>query len=329
MNSVLQCLSCTIPLTRIFLDGTYKKYLNKSNPLGTGGQLAMSYANLIYQMWNTQTRAISPIDFKQAISRFAPQFSGNQQHDAQEFLGFLLDGLHEDLNNKTPNYKPTNDPEDPNIPIHILGQMSWENYLKRNNSHIVNIFQGQLKSTLTCLDCGKQSITFNPFMYLSVPIRPGDNLMNCLKHYTEEEFLEESDCWNCPRCKRYRRAKKQLTIWKLPDILLIHYKRFFFSGPWRDKLDHEITFPFRGLEMSGFVPNQRFVNPSAQNNSTSYNLFAFVNHFGGLNGGHYTAICKNPYRKAWYKFDDNYVTELKESEIQVKPAYILFYVRNQ
>lgn len=32
------------------------------------------------------------------MSKFAPQFSGYQQHDAQELLTFLLDGLHEDLN---------------------------------------------------------------------------------------------------------------------------------------------------------------------------------------------------------------------------------------
>jgi ubiquitin carboxyl-terminal hydrolase 4/11/15 len=32
------------------------------------------------------------------VGRFAPQFSGYQQHDSQELLTFLLDGLHEDLN---------------------------------------------------------------------------------------------------------------------------------------------------------------------------------------------------------------------------------------
>ncbi len=36
--------------------------------------------------------------FKQVVGKFAPQFSGYQQHDSQELLAFLLDGLHEDLN---------------------------------------------------------------------------------------------------------------------------------------------------------------------------------------------------------------------------------------
>ena len=32
------------------------------------------------------------------VGKFAPQFSGYQQHDSHELLAFLLDGLHEDLN---------------------------------------------------------------------------------------------------------------------------------------------------------------------------------------------------------------------------------------
>ena len=36
--------------------------------------------------------------FQHQVSRFAPQFSGYQQHDSQEMLTFILDALHEDLN---------------------------------------------------------------------------------------------------------------------------------------------------------------------------------------------------------------------------------------
>ncbi len=42
--------------------------------------------------------SVTPRQFKAKIGRFAPQFSGYQQHDSQEFLAFLLDGLHEDTN---------------------------------------------------------------------------------------------------------------------------------------------------------------------------------------------------------------------------------------
>jgi len=47
---------------------------------------------------------------------------------------------------------------------------AWESHLKRNQSTIVDLFQGQLKSTVKCPDCGKISVTFDPFMYLSLPL---------------------------------------------------------------------------------------------------------------------------------------------------------------
>lgn len=42
--------------------------------------------------------SISPSRFKEVISHYASQFRGSDQQDSQEFLAFLLDGLHEDLN---------------------------------------------------------------------------------------------------------------------------------------------------------------------------------------------------------------------------------------
>jgi ubiquitin C-terminal hydrolase len=36
--------------------------------------------------------------FKACVEQFAPQFVGQAQQDAQEFMAYLLDGLHEDVN---------------------------------------------------------------------------------------------------------------------------------------------------------------------------------------------------------------------------------------
>lgn len=47
---------------------------------------------------------------------------------------------------------------------------SWENYLKRNRSIIVDLLVGQYKSTLICPDCKKISITFDPYMSVSLPL---------------------------------------------------------------------------------------------------------------------------------------------------------------
>ena len=71
---------------------------HRSNPLGSGGQLADEFYILVRAIWVECYRQISPRDFKSVVSSVAPYFSGTQQHDSQEFLVYLLDGLHEDLN---------------------------------------------------------------------------------------------------------------------------------------------------------------------------------------------------------------------------------------
>lgn len=98
MNSSLQCLSATIPLTDYFLGYNYRSEINAKNPLGSGGKLVNSFGSLIKAMWLGNSRTVKPQTFKIYLERFAPQFKGTHQHDAQEFLSFLLDGIHEDLN---------------------------------------------------------------------------------------------------------------------------------------------------------------------------------------------------------------------------------------
>lgn len=76
----------------------------RTNPLGNRGKLAEEYAKLILKMWSGFS-SVSPAEFKWTVGRFAPQFSGYRQHDSQELLAFLLDGMHEDLNRiKDKNY---------------------------------------------------------------------------------------------------------------------------------------------------------------------------------------------------------------------------------
>lgn len=87
----------------------------------------------------------------------------------QELLAFLLDGLHEDLN-RVP-VKPYSELEDSDgRPDLIVAQEAWENHVLRNKSIIVDLFHGQLKSKVTCKVCGHESVRFDPFTYLSLPL---------------------------------------------------------------------------------------------------------------------------------------------------------------
>jgi len=204
MNAALQCLSNTIPLTDYFLGFNYETEINLQNFLGTGGQLVKSYAELIERIWDHNAKPqISPSNFKASLGRFAPQFEGFQQHDAMELLAFLLDGLHEDLNRVTKKPYAEDVEGDENSDCQKLAIKSWIAYLQRNMSIIVDLFQGQIRSKLSCQECGKESIKFESFMFLTLPISAdAKSIDDCLDLYCCEEILDEENKWHCPRCKK-------------------------------------------------------------------------------------------------------------------------------
>uniref|UniRef100_A0A8B9XN73 Ubiquitin carboxyl-terminal hydrolase n=1 Tax=Bos mutus grunniens TaxID=30521 RepID=A0A8B9XN73_BOSMU len=169
MNSALQCLSNVPQLTEYFLKNRYLEELNFCNPLGMKGEIAQAYADLVKQAWSGHHRSIVPQVFKTKVGHFASQFLGYQQHDSQELLSFLLDGLHEDLNRiKKKEYVELCDAA--GRPDQEVAQEAWQNHKRRNDSVIVDTFHGLFKSTLVCPDCGNVSVTFDPFCYLSVPL---------------------------------------------------------------------------------------------------------------------------------------------------------------
>jgi len=169
MNSALQCLSHSSLLTEYFLSDKYLDDINTDNPIGMGGELATEYANLIGALWRDGALTVTPRKFKSSLARFAPQFSGYSQQDAQELLAFLLDGLHEDLN-RVKNKPYVEERDSQGRTDADIANESWEAHTARNNSCIVDTFQGQYRSTLVCPSCGNKSVKFDPFMYLSIPL---------------------------------------------------------------------------------------------------------------------------------------------------------------
>eukprot|EP00045_Choanoeca_perplexa_P012453 m.135922 g.135922 ORF g.135922 m.135922 type:complete len:1072 (+) comp16013_c0_seq1:101-3316(+) len=323
MNSILQCLLYTTPLTLYFTQGRFRNDLNRRNPMGCKGDLAEEYAALMVELHKQSYRHLAPRFFKDTLAQFAPQFSGYQQQDAQEFASFLLDGLHEDLNRV--RKKPTMiDLKLDGLPDPLAAEKAWHEYTSRNNSIITDVFQGQYRSAIRCKTCDYESVNFSPFMFLTVPLARGSStsLKACLKELTRAEIVSGNDTWKCPRCKCHRSAVKSLGIWRLPPVLIIHLKRFTFDGPFRDKLQTLVRFPINGLNMREHV-----MNPELIRQPPTYNLYGISNHYGNMSGGHYIAFAKEPVRQTWHKFDDSAVSRLSESELCTSAAYVLFYTR--
>lgn len=212
-------------------------------------------------------------------------FAGNEQQDSHEFMMMLFEKLHHDL--------------------------KYHKHDGKDKSIVSDLFEGMLTSTLTCTYCKCHSKTFEEFNCLSLPI-PSEtrcNIYECLRHFLQPERIP---AWECPRCNQKREAEKEIDIHRLPKILIIHLKRFSQDGRWRQKLQTVVDFP---------VDSRLDVGHQL----TTYNLLAVVNHYGHLEGGHYTAFCKL-FNQHWYKFDDSNVSEIRDSNICGQAAYLLFYV---
>ncbi|XP_066474519.1 ubiquitin carboxyl-terminal hydrolase 19 isoform X3 [Tiliqua scincoides] len=169
MNSVIQSLSNTRELRDYFHDRSFESEINYSNPLGTGGRLAIGFAVLLRALWKGTHHAFQPSKLKAIVASKAGQFTGYAQHDAQEFMAFLLDGLHEDLN-RIHNKPYTETVDSDGRPDEVVAEEAWQRHKMRNDSFVVDLFQGQYKSKLVCPVCSKVSITFDPFLYLPVPL---------------------------------------------------------------------------------------------------------------------------------------------------------------
>ncbi|XP_052187763.1 ubiquitin carboxyl-terminal hydrolase 5 isoform X2 [Diospyros lotus] len=591
MNSAIQCLVHTPEFARYFRED-YHKEINWQNPLGMVGELALAFGELLRKLWAPGRTPVAPRPFKTKLARFAPQFSGYNQHDSQELLAFLLDGLHEDLNRvKHKPYIKSRDAD--GRPDEEVADEYWANHIARNDSIIVDVCQGQYKSTLVCPDCNKISVTFDPFMYLSLPlqstttrtmtvtvftcdgtalptactvtvpkqgrcrdliqavsnacslkhhqklllaevkchiidrfldepltllssikdddhlaaykipkfmkntkflqlihrreeqetgngqntrgwkpygtplvspiscdeiIRRGDiqsmvhkmlspmlraenmghpdlsdsntsppvstpsqtatsiegckesniadsvqrdggssksgtfrklplqlvdennacidlsmgedkavkismsstsilvfidwsekllenydthylenlpevfrygpvtkkarneplSLYTCLEAFLREEPLVPEDMWYCPRCKERRQASKKLDLWRLPEVLVIHLKRFSYSRSMKHKLETFVNFPIHGFDLTNYVANKK--NPRPQ----LYELYALTNHYGGMGSGHYTAHIKLVDENRWYNFDDSHISAINEEDVKSRQPPMCF-----
>ncbi|CAI7791049.1 unnamed protein product [Closterium sp. NIES-53] len=385
MNSALQCLVHTVPLVEYFM-ADYMREINRSNPLG----MEVSGDSIINRKFKGLVHTVPLLeyfmaDYLREINRSNPlgmEVSSLPVLDSQ--------GLHEDLNRVM--RKPYIEAKDADGRAdEDVARENWENHKARNDSIIVDKFQGQYKSTLVCPHCKKVSVTFDPFMYLSLPLPskatrslhltllssfgdqppraltvtvprtgrildlqralaeacqlpPGERLhvaecclpffyyifvllsgvtlFSCLDAFIKEEPLGPDDMWYCPQCKEHRQATKKLDLWRLPEILVVHLKRFSYSRYFKNKLDTLVTFPIHDFDLSPYLPPC-----NAEGGSNVYELYAISNHYGGMGGGHYTAYVQLGNERQWHTFDDSFVSPAIESQIETPAAYVLFYRR--
>uniref|UniRef100_A0A8C3SME4 Ubiquitin carboxyl-terminal hydrolase n=1 Tax=Chelydra serpentina TaxID=8475 RepID=A0A8C3SME4_CHESE len=328
MNAVLQCLSSTKPLR----DYCLRKEFLQEQPGASRAQqeLTEAFADVINSLWHPDsTEAVNPGRFKAVFQKYVPSFTGYSQQDAQEFLKFFMDRLHVEINRKgrkTPSILSDTkwplllEDSDPLSDDERANQM-WKRYLEREDSKIVDLFVGQLKSCLKCQACGYRSTTFEVFCDLSLPIPKKGfaggkvSLLDCFSLFTKEEELDSENAPVCDKCRQRTRSTKKLTIQRFPRILVLHLNRFSTTRYSIKKCSVFVDFPLQRLNLKEFA--------SEKAGSPVYNLYALCNHSGSVHYGHYTAFCRD--QSGWRVYNDSRVSPLSENQVPSSEGYVLFY----
>ena len=125
--------------------------INEDNRLGSGGRVVRKFKDLIDRMWGGEITVAAPTFFKAEMGALNADFAGRQQQDAQEFMSWLLDKLHEDMNmargGNALELRVRGESFD-HLSDEQRSQRSFEEYLSQNVSPIDVIFNGQESSVL-------------------------------------------------------------------------------------------------------------------------------------------------------------------------------------
>ena len=178
MNTSLQCLSNCWELTNYFLTNKYKKDINYKNPIGTQGRLCRIYSNLLRNLWYGTKTEYRPKNFKMILDTITRNFKGNEQQDAEEFLSYMIDLLHEDLN-RVIEKKPLSKDNNSNQEI-IQSLKEWYSFKQLNQSIFIDFFYGQFKSLIYCpnIDCQYVSRNYEPFFCIPLPVETKTKVFN-------------------------------------------------------------------------------------------------------------------------------------------------------
>ena len=192
-NSVIQVLSHIFQLSIFLINGEYKKFINKNNNMGSGGKIVTKLANLIQILWTNKDVVITEFkindqlkkayyydqekayEIKQAmiylldsISKNNILYTGYEQHDCIEFMIYLIDIIHEDLNQA--DKKKISSIQLNKGNIEDVLKYKLELFKRYNDSFIFKIFYGIFQIETTCCECFNSEYNFEYFNFVDLPI---------------------------------------------------------------------------------------------------------------------------------------------------------------
>uniref|UniRef100_A0A7E5A0B2 Ubiquitin carboxyl-terminal hydrolase n=1 Tax=Panagrellus redivivus TaxID=6233 RepID=A0A7E5A0B2_PANRE len=184
MNSTLQCLASSEKFAHLFITGDIDKYLKRAQcaasqrlPDVTQPSLSAALKHVLQCMWFGGNINEAAREFAHVIADLNPRLSNASQQDAQEFLIWFLDTVHEEL--KDVDCRNHRKPERDSRYNKCEDELAIEALSRHQGFHcslVGKLFNGQFRSTIQCIACDRSNVAFDPFRTVSLTVAPADNL---------------------------------------------------------------------------------------------------------------------------------------------------------
>jgi len=317
MNAALQCLSHIPQLT---LDSNdFIKDIKKRDD-NNDSTLIREWLNFQHKIWKEKGDIVSTTSILKAFIMKCHNeniiFESFSQNDTTDFLNTFLDLLHDSMKRKV-NITITGKPQNNYDQLKLKSIQTWKNFFENSYSHIINNFYSQLLSVTTCPKCNYVTTNHEPIMAITLTLKENyKTLYDCLDEFINDEVLDVDNTWKCDKCNEYVQPHKKINFWNLAPILIITIKQFRLNK----KLNKHIQFP-EELNMEKYCVN-------IKKNNLRYKLSGICIHNGGLNGGHYYAMCKDYNDNIWRTHNDSSVNKTTINEVIDETPYCFFYIRD-
>ncbi|KAL5716149.1 ubiquitinyl hydrolase 1 [Ranunculus cassubicifolius] len=301
LNSVLQCLTFTPPLANYCLNSQHSSLCIS---ISTTPSLSPNCPFCILEKRISRSLTLesaivvdSPNKICNNLGLFSENFRWNRQEDAHEFLRYVIDACH-------------------NTSLKVNKVVGERNC---GETIVKEIFGGELRSSVKCVVCGGESVKNDEIMDVSLDLWQINSVKDALGRFFGVEVLNGTNKYQCDNCKKLVIAKKQMSVLKAPNILVIQLKRF--EGIHGGKIDRPISFE-ESLSLSNYMCKE------SQDAHPEYKLYGTIVHSGfSQDSGHYYAYIKDVLGK-WYCCNDSIVSLSSLQEVLSEKVYILFFTRS-
>lgn len=292
-------------------------------------------------------------------------FGGPYQQDAQEFISFLLENLHDETNRLRDRTGEVQQPPlGPRSTALGNALLYWNEYRKYNDSLVDKYWRGVEVTDRRCRSCGHPSLTYEHFDAIHLPIPPNaastaTTMADLLAQYCSADLLDE---YKCDQCRRIDTTEKRVRLVRLPDLLCVSFRRFQGNEHYGFRKNNTaVVFPINGLDMTPYTmqgittPEDQVADgifaddPSRTEQQFRapfiYDCYAVIVHSGTLKSGHYRSFIKDEGAadtNQWHHFDDARIEPViigsndsrdmarrlyRDNQSSGASAYMVFYKR--